>query len=128
MKKLTLGVLAGMFLASTAYAQDITLTMWTESSNAPESVFAKEFSDMDNGITIEVREVRFDDLVAETLRAFATRTNPDIIAIDNPDHAAFASRGAFLDLTPKIDASDQIDIENYFDGPRSSSTWDGGMP
>ncbi|MEM9999692.1 MAG: sugar ABC transporter substrate-binding protein [Pseudomonadota bacterium] len=127
MKRLTLGTLAGMLMASTAFAQDITLTMWTESSNAPESVFAQEFSEMDNGITIDVREVRFDDLVAETLRAFATRTNPDIIAIDNPDHAAFASRGAFLDLSDLIAASDQIDIENYFDGPRSSLTWDGGV-
>ncbi|MCR9121688.1 MAG: sugar ABC transporter substrate-binding protein [Phyllobacteriaceae bacterium] len=127
MKRLTLTTLASVLLCSTAFADDITLTMWTESSNAPESVFAQEFSDMDNGITIDVREVRFDDLVAETLRAFATGTNPDIIAIDNPDHAAFASRGAFLDLTPMIEMSDQIDIENYFDGPRSSLTWDDGV-
>ena len=92
MKQLTIATLAASLTASVAFAEDITLTMWTESSNAPESVFAQEFSDMDNGIKIDVREVRFDDLVAETLRAFATRTNPDIIAIDNPDHAAFASR------------------------------------
>lgn len=127
MKKLTLATLAATLLSSAAYAEDITLTMWTESSNAPESVFAQEFSDMDNGITIDVREVRFDDLVAETLRAFATQSNPDIIAIDNPDHAAFASRGAFLDLSELVAASDQIDIENYFDGPRSSLTWEDGV-
>ncbi len=127
MKRLTIATLAASLTASVAFAEDITLTMWTESSNAPESVFAQEFSDMDNGIKIDVREVRFDDLVAETLRAFATRTNPDIIAIDNPDHAAFASRGAFLDLTPHVEKSDQIDMDNYFDGPRSSLTWDGGV-
>ena len=126
MKRLTLATLGATLLASTAFAQDVTLTMWTESSNAPEAVFAQEFSEMDNGVTIDVREVRFEDLVAETLRAFATRSNPDIIAIDNPDHAAFASRGAFLDLNPYIEASDQIVLDRYFDGPRSSFTWDGG--
>lgn len=127
MKKLTLAAFGASLFASTALADDVTLTMWTESSNAPEAVFANEFSEMDNGITIDVREVRFDDLVAETLRAFATQSNPDIIAIDNPDHAAFASRGAFLDLTPYVEQSDQIDMDNYFDGPRSSLTWDDGV-
>ncbi|CAN0604765.1 unnamed protein product, partial [Ectocarpus sp. 12 AP-2014] len=53
--------------------------------------------------------------------------NPDIIAIDNPDHAAFAARGAFLDLTDLAAASDQIDMDNYFPGPRSSLTWDDGV-
>lgn len=127
MKRLAAAAFASGLMASAAFAEDVTLTMWTESSNAPEGVFAKEFSDMDNGIKIDVREVRFDDLVAETLRAFATKTNPDIIAIDNPDHAAFASRGAFLDLTPMVEQSDQIDMDNYFDGPRSSLTWGDGV-
>jgi len=127
MKRLVFAAFGATLLSTAAFAQSTTLTMWTESSNAPEAVFAKEFSDMDNGITIDVREVRFDDLVAETLRAFATRSNPDIISIDNPDHAAFASRGAFLDLASRIDTSDQIDLDNYFDGPRSSFTWDGGV-
>ncbi len=117
--------------ASAAMAQDVTLTLWTESATAPEGVFAQEFSEMDNGITIDVREIRFDDLVTDTLRAVATGTNPDLIAIDNPDHAAFASRGAFLDITEMVAASDVIDIEQVFPGPRSSLTWDGqvfGIP
>ena len=86
---------------------------------------------MDNGITIDVRELRFDDLVAETLRAVATRTNPDLIAIDNPDHAAFASQGAFMDITDMVEASDMIEFDRVFPGPASSLTWDDriyGMP
>jgi multiple sugar transport system substrate-binding protein len=117
--------------AGGALAEDVTLTLWTESATAPEAVFAQEFSAMDNGITIEVRQIRFDDIVTETLRAVATNTNPDLIAIDNPDHAAFSSRGAFLDITDRIAASDVIDIERVFPGPRSSLTWEGriyGIP
>ncbi len=126
--KHTLTALAfSALLTSTAMAQDVTLTLWTESATGAEATFANEFTEMDNGVTIEVREVRFDDIVTETLRAFATRTNPDIISIDNPDHAAFAARGAFLDLTDLAAASDQIDMDNYFPGPRSSLTWDDGV-
>jgi multiple sugar transport system substrate-binding protein len=117
--------------AGAAWAQDVTLTLWTESATAPEGIFAQEFSEMDNGITIDVREIRFDDLVTDTLRAVATGTNPDLIAIDNPDHAAFASRGAFLDITDMVAESEVIEIDRVFPGPRSSLSWDGriyGIP
>ena len=129
MKQTLTALVFTALLTSTASvaAQDVTLTLWTESATGAEATFAGEFTEMDNGITIDVREIRFDDIVTETLRAFATRTNPDIISIDNPDHAAFAARGAFLDLTDLAAASDQIDMDNYFPGPRSSFTWDGGV-
>lgn len=125
MKRLSLvSALALMASAGAASAQDVTLTLWTESANAPEWVFAQEFSAMDNGVTIDVREIRFDDLVADTLRAVATRSAPDLIAIDNPDHAAFASRGAFLDITDLVAESEVIEIEQVFPGPLASLTWD----
>lgn len=114
-------------MTATAAQAQVTLTLWTEGGSAPEGVFAREFSEMDNGITIDVREIRFDDLVADTLRAFATRTNPDLIAIDNPEFAAFSSRGAFLDITDMVAASDVIDADAIFSGPRSSLSWDGRM-
>jgi multiple sugar transport system substrate-binding protein len=128
---LTTSALAFAVSAGGALAQDVTLTLWTESATAPEGVFAQEFSAMDNGITIDVREIRFDDLVTDTLRAVATNTNPDLIAIDNPDHAAFSSRGAFLDITDMVAASEVVDIDRVFPGPRSSLSWDGrvyGIP
>ncbi|MEQ8657860.1 MAG: sugar ABC transporter substrate-binding protein [Hyphomicrobiales bacterium] len=127
MKRTFTALAFSALLTSTALAQDVTLTLWTESATGAEATFAGEFSEMDNGITIDVREIRFDDIVTETLRAFATRSNPDIISIDNPDHAAFAARGAFLDLTDLVAASDQIDMDNYFPGPRSSLTWGDGV-
>ncbi|MGP1397650.1 MAG: ABC transporter substrate-binding protein [Inquilinaceae bacterium] len=128
MRTLIISLMSAGLLSTAAWAQDVTLTLWSEQgAEGVEGTFATEFSAMDNGITVEIRQVRFDDLVTETLRAFATGTNPDIIGIDNPDHAAFAARGAFLDLTDRIAASDQIDLDNYFDGPRSSFTWDGGV-
>lgn len=131
MKRLLLASATWCIAASAALAEDVTLTMWTVANNSPEVQFAKEFSELDNGITIDVREVKFDDLVAETLRAYATKSNPDIISVDNPNHAAFGAAGAFLDLTDRIAASDVINADDYFAGPLSSVTWDGkiyGIP
>ena len=110
--------------AGGAIARGVTLTHWPESATASEGVFAQEFSARDNGFSIDVREIRFDDLVTDTLRAVATNTNPDLIAIDNPDHAAFTTRGAFLDITDRVAASEVIEIDRVFPVPRSSLSWE----
>lgn len=132
MKHVLLTALGASVLATSALAEDVVLTLWAaQGVDGPEGRFATEFSEMDNGITMDIRQVKFDDLVTETLKAFATRSNPDLIALDNPDHAAFASRGVFLNLDEYIAASDQIDLDQYFEGARSSLTWDGetfGIP
>ncbi|WP_439652033.1 ABC transporter substrate-binding protein [Pelagibacterium xiamenense] len=118
-------------LAGAAEAQT-TITIWSlDDENQPALNLAQEFSDMDNGITVEYREIQFDDVVSESMRAFATGQAPDIIAVDNPEHALFASRGAFLDITDMVAESDVIDPDNYFPGPLASVTWDGklyGLP
>ncbi len=112
-------------LGSTAHAEDVTITVWSlDDENQPAFNLAKEFSEMDNGITVEYRAIQFDDVVTESMRAFATGQAPDIIAVDNPEHALFASRGAFLDVTDMVAASDIINADNYFAGPLDSVSWE----
>ena len=91
----------------------------------------REFNKLNNGIQIEYRQIQFDDVVSEAMRAYSTGQAPDIIAVDNPEHALFSSRGAFLDLTDMISKSTVIKPENYFPGPLKSVEWDGkyyGVP
>lgn len=126
--------------APAALAQDATLTIWgndvpnTDPAIGPvgaSAVLAKEFGDLNPNVAVVYRQVSFDDVISEALRAYATGQAPDIINIDNPNHAAFASRGVFLDLTDRFAASDVIHIEDFFPGPISSLTWDGryyGLP
>ncbi len=128
--KLMLGglLLSTAIMASPTFAEDVTITVWSlDDENQPAFNYAKEFSDMDNGIKIEYREIQFDDVVSESMRAFATGKSPDIIAVDNPEHALFAGRGAFLDITDKIAASTIINADNYFKGPLNSVSWDGKL-
>jgi multiple sugar transport system substrate-binding protein len=113
------------FIGAGARAEDVTLTLWSlDRDIQPAPNLIKEFNAQNNGIKIEYRQLQFDDVVSEAMRAYSTGNAPDIIAIDNPNHAMFASRDAFLDLTDMIAASSVIKAENYFPGPLQSATWD----
>ncbi|CCM79404.1 ABC transporter substrate-binding protein [Rhizobium mesoamericanum] len=118
--------LAGVSLFGlAAKAEDVTLTLWSlDKVNQPAPSLIREFNAQNNGIKIEYREIQFDDVVSEAMRAYSTGQAPDIIAVDNPEHAMFASHGAFLDLTDMIAKSSVIKKENYFPGPLNSVTWD----
>lgn len=119
-------------VAASANAEDTTITVWSlDKDIQPAPNLVKEFNALNNGIHVEYREIQFDDVVSEAMRAFSTGRAPDIIAIDNPEHALFAAHGAFLDLTDMIAKSDVINPENYYPGPLKSVTWDGkyyGVP
>ncbi|MGZ9809469.1 ABC transporter substrate-binding protein [Pseudoroseicyclus sp. H15] len=123
--------LSVLALAGPALAQDnVTVTVWSidgAQSEGPSDTFSADFNALDNGITIDYRSVPFDEIVNETLRAYATGNAPDIVSLDNPDFALFSSRGAFLDITEMAEESDIINPENYFEGPLNSVSWDGRL-
>jgi len=125
--------LAGVSLMGlSAKAEDVTLTLWSlDKDIQPAPNLIKEFNAQNNGIKIEYRLIQFDDVVTEAMRAYATGQAPDIIAVDNPEHALFSSRGAFLDISDMIKNSNVIKPDNYFPGPLKSVEWDGkyfGVP
>jgi multiple sugar transport system substrate-binding protein len=134
MKLKYLGLMAGvamgaMGMAAPAMAQ-VTLKIWSIDGNDRVGIadtYSKEFDEANEDIVVEYRAIPFDDLVNETLRAFATGNAPDIVSFDNPDFALFSSRGAMLDITDRVAASEVIKPENYFEGPLNSVTWDGKL-
>ena len=138
MKLNTFGLAAGIALgalmaAGPAMAQ-VTLKIWSIDGVDRVGIadtFSKEFDEQNDDIVVEYRAIPFDDLVNETLRAFATGNAPDIVSFDNPDFAMFSARGAMLDITDRIANSEVIKADNYFPGPLNSVTWDGkyfGIP
>lgn len=115
-------------LAFGANAEPVKLTMWTiEGDNDLYSTLAADFNASQDEIEIEWRGLPFDDLVNESLRAFATGKAPDIISLDNPDFALFSSRGAMLDITDRVAESDAIDTSVFYEGPLASAMWDGRL-
>src|SRR5690606_14922895 len=124
----------GALVAATPAQAQVTLKVWSIDGNDRPGIadtFSKEFDEANDDIVVEYRYIPFDELVNETLRAFATGNAPDIVSFDNPDFALFSSRGAMLDITERAAASDIINVDAYFEGPLNSVTWDGklyGLP
>ncbi|MDI7861560.1 sugar ABC transporter substrate-binding protein [Rhizobiaceae bacterium n13] len=119
-------------LGMSARAEDVTINVWAlDRDIQPAPNLVKDFNALNTGIKVEFRQIQFDDVVSEAMRAYSTGQAPDIIAIDNPEHALFASRGAFLNLTAMIAKSEVVKTANYFPGPLASTMWDGknyGIP
>ena len=121
--KLATGIclfMAAIFLAIPVLAQ-VNLQIWT--TNKEVVVLANEFNAKQNDIKLQIRKSDFKDLTTDALRAYAIKKTPDLIAIDNPMHAAFASKGAFLDLTGRIAKSKVIDFPKIYPGSRATVMW-----
>ncbi len=119
--------------AAPAFAQEpVTLNIWTvDKTGQPTPDLAREFDESEPNIDVVYREVNFADLMSEAMRAYSVGRAPDIFAVDNPDTAMLAANGALLDLTDMIEQSDIINVDDYFEGPMASATWDGhiyGVP
>src|SRR5215475_1348092 len=98
-------LLAFLSLGSVASAQDkVTLEWWDywgTSGTDYEAVttIINNYQAAHPNITIERTAIPFGDLKAKVIQAAATGTVPDLVFIDNPDHQAMASQGAFADIT-----------------------------
>ena len=127
------GWLAGVMLAGAwgvARAEPVTLEFWTIDRLEPGQqsfVLAAEFEQRNPGIRIHLRHVDFADVSNDTIRAIAGGNGPDLVTIDNPEVALFASHGGFLDLSPLIAKSSVIDAKRFFPGPLASVSWKGDI-
>jgi multiple sugar transport system substrate-binding protein len=124
-------ILAGTaaILAAPALAQEqVELDLWTiDDPGEYHYVMAEEYMAQNPNVKINVRTVQFEDMVNDLARSIATGDAPDITYIDNPEVPLFASRGMLLDLTPYIEQSDIVKVEDIFPGPLASVTYEGGI-
>lgn len=107
------------------------LEVWTYFSNNEQKIFdeianrwAKE-----KDVNISISHTPFADYKKQVSVAIASDSLPDVMLIDNPDHAAFAQMGVFEDITSKVSALGYKDL--YFDGPLQSTMYDNkyyGLP
>jgi len=110
---------------TTAAAQKKNIVLWyyweTESHQTALGEVIKQFNDSQPNITVEAKYVPFADFKKQLSIGTAAAELPDMVIIDNPDHAAYAAMGIFADITGKIDLS------QYYDGPVASCTLDGKL-
>ena len=120
---------AAVALAETpAFAQQPKkVSMWHIYNNEADMIHLgiKKFHEAQNDYRVEQRLVPYVQINPELIRAIATGSPPDIIVINDPDIASYASQGQFTDLTDRVAASKVIDASKYFKGPQTSDRWKG---
>src|ERR1035438_297464 len=99
---LSLCISAAALAAVPAGAQ--TITMWHIFGQATEPGLGniKRWNDTHPGEQIDDKFIPFGQLSQQLVKGIATGDVPDLITIDNPNTASFASQGALEDLTELV--------------------------
>ncbi len=102
-----------------------TVTIWyyweTEGHQEALNHIIEEFNGSQSGLTVEAKYVPFADFKKQLSIGASASELPDLVILDNPDHASYAAMGIFADLTGRFDVS------TYYDGPVNSCTLDGKL-
>lgn len=101
------------------------VTIWyyweTEGHQKALDHIIQGFNDQQNDIHVQAKYVPFADFKKQLSVGASAGELPDIVILDNPDHAAYAAMGVFADITGKFDVS------TYYPGPVNSCTLDGKL-
>jgi multiple sugar transport system substrate-binding protein len=111
-----------------------TVTLWTYyGDTGPAAACIQEAADDFNAAQrayrLTIRNIPFSQFNQEVTTAVAAGVAPDLMIVDNPDNARYASAGVLADLTEKIAAWGQGD--QFLPGPRNSTIYQGrtyGIP
>ena len=120
-------VLACSMLGSAVYAEEAIadVTIWyyweTEGHQKALNHIIEEFNGSQDSITVQAKYVPFADFKKQLSIGASADELPDLVILDNPDHAAYAAMGIFADIT------DKFDVSNYYEGPVNSCTLDGKL-
>lgn len=101
------------------------VTIWyyweTEGHQIALDQIIQDYNDSQDSVIVQAKYVPFADFKKQLSIGASADELPDIVILDNPDHASYAAMGIFADITGKFDVS------NYYEGPVNSCTLDGKL-
>lgn len=101
------------------------VTMWYYWENESHQKALNEMLDKYNGsqnnYKMTAKYVPFADFKKQLSIGASASELPDVVLLDSPDHASYASMGIFADLTGKFD------VGKYYEAPVNSCTIDGKL-
>jgi multiple sugar transport system substrate-binding protein len=124
-------VIFAMFAVFTsgAFAQSKTVTIWNywETPKHQETLarVCKDFNSSQGTIEVVTKYIPFADFKKQLSIGAAASELPDIVIIDNPDHASYSAMGIFADITDKL--ASWPDLKQYFEGPLNSCKLNGRL-
>ncbi len=117
---------AAMLASSAAWAGE-AVQIWHIFGNAtePSLVNLAHWNETHPDHQLDLKFIPFAQLSQQLLKGIATGDVPDLITIDNPVVASFASQGALEDLTDLVKTSKVIDKSGYYQGSWNTTIWNG---
>ncbi|MDO4275916.1 MAG: ABC transporter substrate-binding protein [Eubacteriales bacterium] len=114
------GLLAGSVTVNAADTADITLWYYWENEGHQKALneMIEKYNGSQADYKLTAKYVPFADFKKQLSIGASASELPDLVLLDSPDHASYASMGIFADVTGKFDVSD------YYDGPVASCTID----
>jgi multiple sugar transport system substrate-binding protein len=120
--------------AATAASSALPVEMWTYyGDTGPAAACVKtaaaDFNAAQSQYVLNIRNLAFTDFNQQVTTAIAGGVTPDLMIVDNPDNARYASAGALADLSDYVKAWGQAD--QFLPGPWNSTQWQGktyGIP
>lgn len=102
---------------------DVTIWYYWETEGHQQALNSviDDFNASQDAITVEAKYVPFADFTKQLSVGASAGELPDLVILDNPDHASYAAMGIFADLT------DRFDVSNYYEGPVNSCMLDGKL-
>lgn len=111
-------MLAGAVTAGAA--EDITLWYYWETEGHQRALdeMIGTYNSSQDAYAVTAKYVPFADFKKQLSIGASASELPDLVILDSPDHASYASMGIFADITGKFDVS------TYYEGPVASATLD----
>ncbi|MDO5573402.1 MAG: ABC transporter substrate-binding protein [bacterium] len=110
-------------VATAAASGDVTIWYYWEGEGQQKALdtLIQQYNDSQSDIKVEAKYVPFADFKKQLSIGVSADELPDLVILDNPDHAAYAAMGIFADIT------DKFDVSNYYEGPINSCTLEGKL-
>lgn len=117
------GVLSSVNVVSAADTKDVTLWYYWENEGHQKAMneMIETYNQTQDQYKMKANYVPFTDFKKQLSIGASANELPDLVLLDSPDHASYASMGIFADLTGKFD------VENYYEGPVASATYEDAL-
>ena len=100
------GTLTGAVTVSAEETQDVTLWYYweTEGHQVALNEMIDKYNASQDAYAVTAKYVPFADFKKQLSIGASANELPDLVILDSPDHASYASMGIFADITDKMDA------------------------